>query len=284
MMNQKFIATIKLPELPEVETVKETLKNLILNKTIRDIDVFYDGIIKDISVKQFKEYLVDKTFKDIKRVGKYLIFILDDVALISHLRMEGKYFIKSTLEDRAKHEHIIFYFTDGSTLRYHDTRKFGTMDIRSLSDIYTTAPINKLGPEPFDDELSINYLRTKLKNKSIPIKSALLDQTIITGLGNIYVDEVLFRCKLNPITKSNTLKNNDLSNIIKYSSIVLDKAIKLGGTTIRSYTSSLGVTGRFQNELNVHTLENEPCKICQTPIIKTKVNGRGTYFCPKCQK
>ncbi|PAT01206.1 DNA-formamidopyrimidine glycosylase [Candidatus Izimaplasma bacterium ZiA1] len=273
-----------MPELPEVETVKETLKNLILNKKIRDIDVFYDGIIKDISVKQFKEYLVDKTFKDIKRVGKYLIFILDDIALISHLRMEGKYFIKSTLEDRVKHEHIIFYFTDGSTLRYHDTRKFGTMDIRSLSDIYTTAPINKLGPEPFDDELSINYLKTKLKNKSIPIKSALLDQTIITGLGNIYVDEVLFRCKLNPITKSNTLKNNDLSNIIKYSSIVLDKAIKLGGTTIRSYTSSLGVTGRFQNELNVHTLENEPCKICQTPIIKTKVNGRGTYFCPKCQK
>jgi len=283
-MNQKFIITKKLPELPEVETVKETLKNLIINKTIRDIDVFYDGIIKDISVEEFKKYLIDKTFTNIKRQGKYLIFILDDIALISHLRMEGKYFIKSTLEDRSKHEHIIFYFTDGSTLRYHDTRKFGTMDIRNIEDIYDTAPINKLGPEPFDKKLTVSYLSAKLKNKSIPIKSALLDQTIITGLGNIYVDEVLYRCKLNPITKSNTLKKADLSNIIKYSSIVLDKAIKLGGTTIRSYTSSLGVTGRFQNELNVHTLENEPCKVCQTPIVKTKVNGRGTYFCPKCQK
>jgi len=283
-MNQKFIITKKLPELPEVETVKETLKNLIINKTIRDIDVFYDGIIKDISVEEFKKHLIDKTFTNIKRQGKYLIFILDDIALISHLRMEGKYFIKSTLEDRNKHEHIIFYFTDGSTLRYHDTRKFGTMDIRNIEDIYETAPINKLGPEPFDKKLTVSYLSAKLKNKSIPIKSALLDQTIITGLGNIYVDEVLYRCKLNPITKSNTLKKADLSNIIKYSSIVLDKAIKLGGTTIRSYTSSLGVTGRFQNELNVHTLENEPCKVCQTPIVKTKVNGRGTYFCPKCQK
>lgn len=283
-MNQKFIITKKLPELPEVETVKETLKNLIINKTIRDIDVFYDGIIKDISVEEFKKHLIDKTFTNIKRQGKYLIFILDDIALISHLRMEGKYFIKSTLEDRSKHEHIIFYFTDGSTLRYHDTRKFGTMDIRNIEDIYDTAPINKLGPEPFDKKLTVSYLSAKLKNKSIPIKSALLDQTIITGLGNIYVDEVLYRCKLNPITKSNTLKKADLSNIIKYSSIVLDKAIKLGGTTIRSYTSSLGVTGRFQNELNVHTLENEPCKVCQTPIVKTKVNGRGTYFCPKCQK
>jgi len=283
-MNQKFIITKKLPELPEVETVKETLKNLIINKTIRDIDVFYDGIIKDISVEEFKKYLIDKTFTNIKRQGKYLIFILDDIALISHLRMEGKYFIKSTLEDRSKHEHIIFYFTDGSTLRYHDTRKFGTMDIRNIEDIYDTAPINKLGPEPFDKKLTVSYLSAKLKNKSIPIKSALLDQTIITGLGNIYVDEVLYRCKLNPITKSNTLKKADLSNIIKYSSIVLDKAIKLGGTTIRSYTSSLGVTGRFQNELNVHTLENEPCKVCKTPIVKTKVNGRGTYFCPKCQK
>lgn len=273
-----------MPELPEVETVKNTLKNLILEKQIRDIDVFYDKIIRNSTVDEFKNTYINKSIKDIKRYGKYLIFIFEDIALISHLRMEGKYFIKNTDDPRTKHEHIIFYFTDGSTLRYHDTRKFGTMDVCELENIYTDSPITKLGYEPFEKEVTPNYLQNKLQKKSIAIKSSLLDQTILTGLGNIYVDEVLFRCKIHPETKSNTLTKKNIKDIIKYSQEVLNKAINLGGTTIRSYTSSLGVTGLFQNELLVHLRKDEKCFICGTTIDKIKVNGRGTYYCKKCQK
>ena len=273
-----------MPELPEVETVKNTLLHLIKGKTIRDIDVFYDKIIRHSTVTEFKKNYNNKTLKDIQRYGKYLIFIFDDIALISHLRMEGKYFIKNTDSPREKHEHIIFYFTDGSTLRYHDTRKFGTMDICQIDDIYKDSPITKLGYEPFHKDLTLDYLHNKLQKKSIPIKSSLLDQSIITGLGNIYVDEVLFNCKIHPETKSNTLSSKQLKDIIKYSKEVLNKAIQLGGTTIRSYTSSLGVTGRFQNELLVHLRKDEPCYLCGTNIERIKVNGRGTYYCPSCQK
>ncbi|AIO19619.1 Formamidopyrimidine-DNA glycosylase [Candidatus Izimaplasma bacterium HR1] len=273
-----------MPELPEVETVRRTLSNLILGKEIRDIDIFYNKIIRNKTEQEFKDILIGKTIDEIDRYGKYLIFNLGDTSLISHLRMEGKYFIKNADEPKGKHEHIIIYFTDGNTLRYNDTRKFGTMDIVERDKVYVDSPVTKLGQEPFSDKMTLKYLKEKLSKKSIAIKSALLDQTIMTGLGNIYVDEVLFLSKLNPETPSNKVTNKDIKNIIDNSIKVLNKAIKLGGTTIRSYTSSLGVTGRFQNELNVHTKAGEPCPVCNTPILKIKVNGRGTYYCDKCQK
>ena len=272
-----------MPELPEVETVRRTLKRLIVGKTIRDIDIFYAKIIRNISSEDFKKKLINKTIDEIDRYGKYLIFNLGDTSLISHLRMEGKYFIKNADMPKEKHEHIIIYFTDGDTLRYHDTRKFGTMDIVAKDMVYHNSPITKLGPEPFHKELTKQYLKEKLSKKTIAIKSSLLDQTIMTGLGNIYVDEVLFRCRLHPSTPSNQMTDGDIVHIIENSKEVLNKAIKLGGTTIRSYTSSLGVTGLFQNELNVHTKEGEPCPVCNSKIIKIKVNGRGTYYCPNCQ-
>jgi len=273
-----------MPELPEVETVRKTLKSLILNYKIESIDVYYTKIIQDIKVTKFIKRLVGKTILDIKRKGKYLIFIFDDVALISHLRMEVKYFIKDRFDRVEEHEHIIFNFTNGLSLRYHDFRKFGTMDLRDLDKLYTTNPLKKLGPEPFDKEMTVAYLKEKLHKKEVAVKTCLLNQHIFAGLGNIYVDEVLFLCKLNPELKASKLKDKDYSNIINNAKAILTKAIELGGTTIISYTSSLGVTGRFQNELNVHTRNGEPCPVCATIIIKTRVNGRGTYYCPQCQK
>lgn len=273
-----------MPELPEVETVRRTLNNMILGKTIESIDIHYSKIIKDLSVSEFRNILVGKTLKDISRYGKYLLFIFEDIALISHLRMEGKYFIKDSSKSLKKHEHIVFNFTDGSSLRYHDVRKFGTMDIRKLNEIYTSLPISKLGYEPYDKLMNVKYLRGKLKNKGVAIKTCLLDQTIMTGLGNIYVDEVLFLSNLHPERIASSLNDNDYKNIIKNAESVLYKAIDLGGTTIRSYTSSLGVTGRFQNELNVHTKKGDHCPKCSTIIEKKKVNGRGSYYCPNCQK
>ena len=273
-----------MPELPEVETVRNTLKNFVLHKEIRDIDVFYEKIVRNKSIDEFKQLLIGKSFFDIERYGKYLLFRFDDYVLISHLRMEGKYFIKELDLPKEKHEHIIFYFSNGETLRYQDVRKFGTMDIVKYEELYTNSPLTKLGLEPFNESVTVSYLKQKLSKKETAIKTALLDQSILTGLGNIYVDEVLFLSKLHPETKSSKLTKKDYENIIKNSRFVLNKAIKLGGTTIRSYTSSLGVTGRFQNELFVHTKKGEPCPTCETEILKIKVNGRGTYFCKKCQK
>ena len=273
-----------MPELPEVETVKETLKYYLIGKTINKVIVRYDKMIHGISVTDFQNKLQSHSFTDINRYGKYLFFILGDIVLISHLRMEGKYFIKSEDEVLEKHEHVIFYMTDGTSLRYHDTRKFGTMEIAEKGQQYQTDSIRKMGPEPFDQEFSGAYLQSKAKNSRRPVKVFLLDQNTLSGLGNIYVDEVLFCSNLHPETPVNLLTIDDFNQLAQASKDVLSKAISLGGTTIRSYMSSLGVTGRFQNELMVHMRENELCFHCQTPIIKIKVGGRGTYLCPTCQK
>ncbi len=273
-----------MPELPEVETVRRTLLGKILNKKIKSVDIYYDGIIKDISVDNFIDSLCGQTINDIKRYGKYLIFILDDHSLISHLRMEGKYFLKDTKQDLEKHEHIIINFDDGTDMRYHDTRKFGTMTIEDKHDYMKCRSLSKLGKEPFNGELTIEYMKGIFNKTNRKLKPVLLDQTVICGLGNIYVDEVCFYAKLHPETVVSTLTDEDINNIIEGSYSVIDKAIELGGTTIKSYTSSLGVTGRFQNELNVHTKKDEKCPVCYSIIEKIKVGGRGTYYCPSCQR
>ncbi len=273
-----------MPELPEVETVRRTLEHLVVGKEIRDIDVYYDKTIRNVDIDTFKNRVVGTKINSMKRFGKHLVFDLGEYSIVSHLRMEGKYYIKNTLEERNKHEHVLFYFTDGETLRYHDTRKFGTMDLILTKDLLSKPPISKIGYEPFDHNMTKEYLFKKLSKKNIAIKKALLDQSILAGLGNIYVDEVLFRCKFHPTKNTNTITINDCELIIKHSIDVLQKAIDLGGTTIKSYTSSLGVTGLFQNDLFVHTKAGEPCVICNTIISKIKVGGRGTYYCKKCQK
>ena len=272
-----------MPELPEVETVKNTLKIDIIGKTITNVVINYAKIIKNVDETTFCKSLKGQTFLDVKRKGKYLIFILDDYYLIGHMRMEGKYFLMHD-EEIGKHDHIIFYFKD-SNLRYNDTRKFGTMHLYkksdySLDDLCKIEPLNELGPEPFD--ISKDDLYKKVKKSSKAIKSLLLDQRIISGLGNIYVDEVLYLSHLAPFEVSSKLDYNDVSNIVDSAVEVLNKAIALGGTTIHSFESSHGITGRFQNELLVHT--KDTCPKCGAPIKKIKVGGRGTYYCENCQK
>lgn len=270
-----------MPELPEVETVKNSLKQLVLNEKIVSVKVFYDKIIKNLSQEEFVLKLENQTILDIERLGKYLIFILDDYYLISHLRMEGKYYLSHD-EEINKHEHIIFYFNN-KNLRYQDTRKFGTMYLYEKSiDIYIEKPLNSVGLEPFNNKLTVSYLKDKFKRTNRPIKTTLLDQTIIAGLGNIYVDEVLFLSRLKPTTPTSSLTDEQIKLIIDSSIIVLNKAIKLGGTTIRSFTVNHDISGRFQNELLVHT--KKVCPICNGPVLKIRVGGRGTYYCENCQK
>lgn len=273
-----------MPELPEVETVKETLKLKLIEKKIKDVKVYYDGIIAYPEVKEFSKQIKSLPIKDIKRRGKWLMFDLDKYYLLSHLRMEGKYFFKSKEDKIDNHEHVVFTLDNDEELRYRDTRKFGKMYLIKKEDINSIGPIKDLGLEPWDDNLTKEYLKNKYKNKRLPIKTVLLDQSIIVGIGNIYADEILFLSKLNPLIKCCDLNDNDLENIIKYTKEVLEKAIKLGGTTIRSYTSVDGVHGRFQNELLVHGKDKGFCPKCGQSIEKIKVGGRGTYYCTSCQK
>ncbi len=268
-----------MPELPEVETVRRTLELAISKETISHVEAPYQKIITQ-DFKWFQEKIKNQTINRIDRMGKYLIFILDKDAMIIHLRMEGKFYIKSD-EPLLKHEHIIFHFVSGKNLRYHDVRKFGTMTLLPLETYLDSEPLNRLGKEPKNIDMKAFY--QNLHHRNITIKQALLDQHLIAGLGNIYVDETLFRSKIHPTRNTSSITKKEAEALIDSAKKVLEKAIELGGTTIRSYTSSLGVHGRFQNELMVHMKKGEPCPICGTTIIKMKVGGRGTYVCPNCQ-
>ena len=270
-----------MPELPEVETVRNSLKTILIGKTIKDVVIRYSKIIENIDANKFKELLIGETINDIYRKGKYLIFVLDHYYLVSHLRMEGKFFDYTDF-DYGKHDHVIFIFDDFN-LRYNDTRKFGRMDLfRRDEDIYHLRPLVNVGPEPFSDEASVDYLSNKFKRLNKTIKEALLDQSIMSGLGNIYVDEVLFMVGLHPETLAKDISLDGIAKIKEASVKVLTKAISLGGTTIRSFASSHNHTGLFQNELLVHT--KDICPKCGAKIEKIRVGGRGTYFCPNCQK
>ena len=271
-----------MPELPEVETVKNGLIKKVKGKTIKKCVVRWNGIIAYPETKEFITNIVNERINDIDRRGKFLMFILDDYYLISHLRMEGKYFIKDPTEVLNKHDHVIFTLDDNTELRYNDTRKFGKMYLVKKDEL-SLSPIAKLGLEPWSDDLTITYLKKKL-NKKKPIKTLLLDQSIITGIGNIYADEILFLSRINPETLGSNLTDSNLQAIIDNTRSVLEKAIEMGGTTIHTYTAVDGITGRFQQELLVHGKKDTPCPKCGTKIIKITVNTRGTYYCPHCQK
>ena len=273
-----------MPELPEVETIKETLKRKLINHKIVGISIRYPNLIEYPSSKDFEKEIVGETIHNLDRRGKWILFELDHYYLLSHLRMEGRYLFRNPNEPTQKHEHISFLLDDGVELRYKDTRKFGRMHLIEKEKLYQQKPLCELGLEPWNETLNAKYLKTKLKSKSIPIKTTLLDQSIITGIGNIYANEILFLSKINPMKSSNRLTLKELDTIIQNTQKVLEEAIHRGGTTIRSYEASEGVHGRFQQNLYVHGKQGELCSFCSTQIIKTTVGGRGTYYCPNCQK
>ncbi len=270
-----------MPEKPEVITVVNTLRKKLIGRTLEKVDVYWENIISYPSVKAFKKKISKQTIHEITCRGKWILFSLDTDYLLIHLRMEGKFFFRHH-ETRDKHEHVVFTLDQEEQLRYHDTRKFGKMLLIEKAKLETMDPIASLGYEYYDERLTPSYLKERLKKKSLPIKTVLLDQSIIAGIGNIYDDEILFLSHIHPLKKANTLTNKNLKEIIENTKITMEKAIKLGGTTIKSYESAEGVHGKFQNELLVHT--KKECPVCNHKIEKIKVNGRGTYYCPKCQK
>lgn len=272
-----------MPEIAEVRTVARTLNGRIVGRKITSVDTPYDKIIEGDKDEFIKE-VTNRVITNIDNYGKWLFISLGDKTIMSHLRMEGKYFIKPTNEEVTKHEHIIFHLDDGTDLRYHDTRKFGVMLLTKTDEIYKQKEIAKLGIEPDSKVLVKEYIYENINNKKIPIKTLLLDQTIINGLGNIYADEVLFASGINPLRLGCDVTLEECEKIKKSAQEIITKATDNGGTTIRSYTSSLGVYGHYQDYLRVHTKEGHICDTCGSVILKTRVGGRGTYYCPKCQK
>lgn len=272
-----------MPELPEVETIKNILKEMTLHKVIKSVDVLREQTIEG-NVKEFKESLINRSIDDFSRVGKFIIFHLShDLVMVSHLRMEGKYFLKDEKEKITKHDLVVFHFDDDTKLIYNDTRRFGRIMLTNEAEFMKIPPLSNVGPDPFMMKDS-SRLQKAFKNKGIAIKTALLDQSIMSGLGNIYVDEVLFETKIHPETPANLISKKQLDAILVESRNVLEKAIKAGGSTIKSYHPKEGMSGNFQVSLKVYGKKDGICPNCGCKLRKIFVNGRGTTYCPHCQK
>lgn len=273
-----------MPELPEVETIRKTLERFVLGKEIRDIDVLWPKIIKKPDdIEHFKQLLIGQSINQINRKGKFLLFYMDDVVMVSHLRMEGKYRVVPMNTPIDKHTHVIFHFTNDEDLRYNDVRKFGTMHVFPIGQELANKPLLQLGPDPFESTYTFDYVYDKLQRTSRNIKATLLDQTVVAGLGNIYVDETLFLAQIHPEKRANSLTKQEVEKIYKYAIQVLSDAVKQGGTTIRSYVDGEGEMGMFQQALYVYGQEENACRHCGEMIEKIKVAGRGTHLCPTCQ-
>lgn len=274
-----------MPELPEVETVRKGLEKLVLGASIKSVDVYWDRIISGpIESSEFKQLLAGEKIIGFDRRGKYIIFHFKQWTMVSHLRMEGKYEVEDSSEPLKKHTHVVFHLADGRDLRYLDVRKFGRMTLVPLGEEFSMTGIRLLGPEPTNETFDETTFYNTLQTKKRAIKPLLLDQTIVAGLGNIYVDEALFLANIHPLRIANSLKKYEVSKLHKAIIKVLGDAVEAGGTTIRSYQNALGEAGTFQVNLSVYGKKGIPCIHCGTPIEKIKVAQRGTHFCPKCQR
>lgn len=274
-----------MPELPEVETVRRTLEQLIVGKEIEKVQVLYPKIIKKPEVhEEFSDALKGQCVESIGRRGKFLLLYLTDLVIVSHLRMEGKYAVHDASDSLEKHTHVLFTFTDGTELRYKDVRKFGTMHLFLKGEEMTALPLGKLGPEPLSDSFTVDYFKSILQKTNRSIKAVTLDQTVVAGVGNIYVDESLFRAKIHPSRVASSLNDEEISALVTEIKATLSEAVERGGSTIRSYINSQGQIGMFQLQILVYGKEGEECPECGTAIEKGKVAGRGTHFCPTCQK
>lgn len=273
-----------MPELPEVETVRRGLTQLVQGASIKSIDVLYPKMI-NVDTKSFQDALTNQTIDRIDRRGKYLLFRFNnDMTLVSHLRMEGKYDVEPDGTEPSKHTHVIFHLDDNRELRYKDSRKFGRMYLIKNGEEKTLSGLGTIGPEPTEDDLTFNYMKQVMNKSRGKIKPFLLNQSNIAGLGNIYCDEVLWMSKIHPETITNTISDDKIEtlrqNIIKE----IKMAIKGHGTTVHSYSNAYGEAGQFQNHLHVYGKQGEPCERCGVLFKKIKVAQRGTTYCPNCQK
>ncbi|MGQ4646748.1 DNA-formamidopyrimidine glycosylase [Lyngbya aestuarii] len=281
-----------MPELPEVETVRLGLNQVTLAQEIRGGEVLLSrSIAYPFSADQFLVGLNNVTIIDWQRRGKYLLAKLtapdrsDAGWLGVHLRMTGQLLWLNQDEPLQKHTRVRLFFTQSRELRFVDTRTFGKMwwVPPSQPPESIIAGLQKLGPEPFSAEFSPDYLTKKLRNRQRAIKTLLLDQGIVAGVGNIYADEALFLSGIRPETLGAVLNLEQIEGLYRAIIKVLQTSIESGGTTFSSFLNVLGVNGNYGGVAWVYGRTGEPCRICSTPIERLKLAGRSSHFCPQCQ-
>ncbi|MDT9328417.1 MAG: DNA-formamidopyrimidine glycosylase [Limnospira sp. PMC 1286.21] len=296
-----------MPELPEVETVRKGLNQMTLNQPIVGADVLLDSAIAHPTAVEFIAQLTNTTINHWYRRGKYLLAQLqapsqpsnpiftskdpietttsDGGWLGVHLRMTGQLLWLTSDQPLHKHTRVRLFLQGERELRFVDQRTFGKIwwVPPGMAVMDVISGLRELGPEPLSDEFSPEYLANKLRLRQRPIKTALLDQAILAGLGNIYADEALFLAGIQPTTPSRRLSEDQVNRLCTHIVEVLQEAIASGGTTIRNFLNVQGVNGNYGSHAWVYQRGGKPCRVCQTPIAKIKLSGRGTHFCPRCQ-
>ncbi|MGM0548164.1 MAG: DNA-formamidopyrimidine glycosylase [Bacillota bacterium] len=276
-----------MPELPEVETVVKGLGPLIRNRKVIEVEIREKNMIAypKNNIKAFKKDLLGAKIEKVKRRGKYIIIELNNYKnLVIHLRMTGKLLVKEVKDFRDKHTHVIFSLDDGQEIRFNNIRKFGRVYLIDRDQPEQAGGLATLGPEPLSDNLSLEDFKELFKNRRALMKSLLLNQKFIAGIGNIYADEILFRAAILPDRTADQLSESEKEAIYYNMREILQKGIIYGGTSFSDYVNAFGEKGSFQEELRVHQREEKKCYQCGTKIKKIKISGRSTYFCPQCQK
>ncbi|MBA2468012.1 MAG: DNA-formamidopyrimidine glycosylase [Chloroflexia bacterium] len=275
-----------MPELPEVETVRRMLHPGIIGQKITAITVGDFPAVLTSSLEGVEPVftLAGRTFVDTSRRGKYLFLHLDNgLYLIVHLRMTGRLLLVPSCEPPVRFEHLALHLDNGTDIRFGDQRKFGRVWLAGQEEVYRLD--RRLGPEPFASSLTATRLLEVLARRPGKIKNALLDQVVIAGLGNIYVDEALYRARIHPERPSNSLTIDELGRVLRATRLVLNRAIEHQGTTISSFENPYGEAGTNANFLRAYgrTKDGGRCSRCETPMRRIVVGGRGTTFCPHCQ-
>jgi formamidopyrimidine-DNA glycosylase len=275
-----------MPELPEVETVRRSLERLVVQKQIAHVHVHLARIVRTPPCPTaFATLLVHKTIEAIQRVGKFLVFVFDaPYVLLSHLRMEGRYGLYAHTTPYEAHTHVVFGFTDGTQLRYRDVRQFGTMDVIARDTMFQRPPLQHLGMDPLAQNFTPETFEQAWPHRPVALKPLLLRQQFIAGLGNIYVDEVLYDAQLHPNRHANTLSHGERQRLMEAIVRILSDAVAAGGSSVKSYVYGQGKTGQYQHQLHVYGRKGTLCNRCQDAIIKTVIVGRGTHLCPTCQR
>ena len=268
-----------MPELPEVETTKNGLANILTNKTIIDVEIRNPNLRWKIdqSIKSRIKYQAIRSFS---RRGKYILFNLDNGYLMIHLGMSGKVNVMNINEPLNKHDHFLLHFNN-KVMRFNDPRRFGSIFYLESLDHKL---LNSLGVEPLEDSFNKTYLFENSRNKTQNVKAFIMDSKIVVGVGNIYACESLYMAGINPKTKANKISNQRYMSLTNNIKQVLSKAIKAGGTTLQDFAKVDGKPGYFSQELSVYGRENENCYSCNGKIRRIIQNQRSTFYCPKCQK
>ncbi len=272
-----------MPELPEIETICRSLQPFVEQKRVVAIDVFETRLRQPLPVALLDRDVKGSTILSIRRRSKYLLFDLDNGAkLIIHLGMSGRLGLVAAQQPRESHTHLIFTLCSQQQLRFRDPRRFGLVTVQEPGHSHHPL-LQHLGVEPLSPHFNADYLHNCFQNRSRPVKNALMDASLVVGLGNIYVSEALFSAGINPCRRANRLAFEEIDKLVQAIKSTLDQAIFAGGTTLNDFRNSRGDPGFFQQQLMVYQRHGQPCKVCGRQIEKCVLSGRSTFFCPECQ-